>query len=882
MRRAISHTLWVGLCVLSALAAVTGCAPPLSSGAYQCDPNDAASCPGDWLCQCRSAGCDWRCYQEAGAYCGDGELSAAEECDPAAPPELLTQVQSCGDGGLPYCLLDCTVRCTACGNGILEHTSQGREECDDGNRLAGDGCSPACKLARCGDGAVDPGVFEACDDGAGNSWAPAARCRPDCQPGRCGDGVADPGEVCDDGNDDPADHCSNDCQTELRCGNGIVDEVVGEECEDGNSLSHDGCSSDCRFERILPLPARQRAAYPAAPGPHPERRNAAMIYDPARDRLVLFGGSYTTTAGETALLGDTWERHGQSWVAVGSAGPLPAERAPLAFDGVRQRVVLAALDARGVLLWEWDGRTWQRVEAHPQSLRPAQLGRITFDMRRRTLLLWSGEGTWEWNGQTRRWTRWQTQQAPAGPVTDQELVYDPVADRSLLLGNDVWEWDGERRRWRLLTTPDGAPSTPARYAYDFDRQEAVRIDPDSNTWSWSREHEAWRLEVPAEALGDYAGAALAYQSGTGILLIGPSPGSDTQRWLGGGWLALSPAIVQLPGSSYVTGHDPLRNTYWALGVGSETNNWVWAEGAWIHVSNSISSPPAGGFVVFDVSRNVTVYMTYDQTQEFHWSALGWVDPVITEPRVYLGAGYDYSGRTVSTVYRSAAPQYIVIRGDWDGQSWSELWFSQHRLEGAAVYDRARQLVIFLSTIWAGESRRETFELSRTFSRLRQDIRLSTPEAHLFYDLHSKRVLRCSSTSCLTWTGATWLPFDPNGGGASPTPIVVPRDVVSTSDTRWHLLNNLTSREESCASGFDLDGDGRIGCEDEDCWHLCTPTCSPGQPCPADEPRCGDGTCNTFLETPRLCPADCGAPVPSCGDFHCDPEETPQTCPGDCS
>src|SRR5262249_40382733 len=38
------------------------------------------------------------------------------------------------------------------------------EECEDGNTLPGDGCSPDCKFeAVCGNGSVEPG--EACDDG---------------------------------------------------------------------------------------------------------------------------------------------------------------------------------------------------------------------------------------------------------------------------------------------------------------------------------------------------------------------------------------------------------------------------------------------------------------------------------------------------------------------------------------------------------------------------------------------------------------------------------------------------------------------------------------------------------------------------------------------
>jgi cysteine-rich repeat protein len=46
-----------------------------------------------------------------------------------------------------------------CGNGVLDPG----EQCDDGNRSAGDGCSPACQLEICGNGVVEGN--EQCDDG---------------------------------------------------------------------------------------------------------------------------------------------------------------------------------------------------------------------------------------------------------------------------------------------------------------------------------------------------------------------------------------------------------------------------------------------------------------------------------------------------------------------------------------------------------------------------------------------------------------------------------------------------------------------------------------------------------------------------------------------
>jgi hypothetical protein len=102
------------------------------------------------------------------------------------------------------------------------------------------------------------------------------------------------------------------------------------------------------------------------------------------------------------------------------------------------------------------------------------------------------------------------------------------------------------------------------------------------------------------------------------------------------------------------------------------------------------------------------------------------------------------------------------------------------------------------------------------------------------------------------------------------------------DTWLTQYRSRTSPDESCRFGRDTDGDGLIGCDDPDCWAYCTPSCPPGAPCDPTAPHCGDGVCNQHLETYRLCPQDCGAPAPVCGDFFCDPGETATSCPGDCS
>jgi fibro-slime domain-containing protein len=171
-----------------------------------------------------------------------------------------------------------------CGNAV-KNPSEG---CDDGNIVAGDGCSDSCVVELgylcavagqrcalnvvCGDGQMGP--HEVCDDG---NAAGGDGCSADCHavetyfscvtPGApcvstvvCGDRHVVGSELCDDGNTVSADGCSATCELEL----GYACRVVGascrasacgdshrvgsEQCDDGNALPGDGCDDHCRVE----------------------------------------------------------------------------------------------------------------------------------------------------------------------------------------------------------------------------------------------------------------------------------------------------------------------------------------------------------------------------------------------------------------------------------------------------------------------------------------------------------------------------------------------------------------------------------------------------------------------------------------------------------
>jgi cysteine-rich repeat protein len=74
--------------------------------------------------------CDVGCV--LGEYCGDGIVNGPEDCDD-------------GENTGTYGGVDCAPGCVlppACGDSLVQ-TTEG-EECDDGNTVAGDGCSSVC------------------------------------------------------------------------------------------------------------------------------------------------------------------------------------------------------------------------------------------------------------------------------------------------------------------------------------------------------------------------------------------------------------------------------------------------------------------------------------------------------------------------------------------------------------------------------------------------------------------------------------------------------------------------------------------------------------------------------------------------------------------
>ncbi|MBZ0236736.1 MAG: DUF4215 domain-containing protein [Deltaproteobacteria bacterium] len=187
------------------------------------------------------------------ATCGDGRVNTEgenpEECDDNA-------------ANTADCDSDCTL--PVCGDNL--HNAAAGEACDDGDEDSNDGCKDDCTSTEaCGNRIIDDHLpnnptnspatclnatatgtncAEVCDDGnnlAGDGCSPNCLSEEDCQ-----NGILDVGEVCDDGDDDNNDTCRNDCTGGAGCGNGQVEGGLGEQCDNGMEGQNTvACDSDC-------------------------------------------------------------------------------------------------------------------------------------------------------------------------------------------------------------------------------------------------------------------------------------------------------------------------------------------------------------------------------------------------------------------------------------------------------------------------------------------------------------------------------------------------------------------------------------------------------------------------------------------------------------
>ncbi|MBF0106893.1 MAG: DUF4215 domain-containing protein, partial [Deltaproteobacteria bacterium] len=209
----------------------TRCGNGIRTGTEQCDDGGIAAFDG----------CNMSCMWETKDYWCPGPLAAGRSWNTAAYYQQTCNASSNGqctswlppdDPEVEYNTepsnTSCRFKCSPgyawdgsdcinlCGNGTLD-TGEG-EICDDGNAASGDGCSNNCTVITAGWVCPQPGTA--------------------CTAARCGDGITAGTEACDDGNITDGDGCTGPTETTAgcvieACGDGVVNNIPKtDHCDD--------------------------------------------------------------------------------------------------------------------------------------------------------------------------------------------------------------------------------------------------------------------------------------------------------------------------------------------------------------------------------------------------------------------------------------------------------------------------------------------------------------------------------------------------------------------------------------------------------------------------------------------------------------------------
>lgn len=276
-----------------------------------------------------------------------------------------------------------------------------------------------------------------------------------------------------------------------------------------------------------------------APGPAP-RWNHAMTYDSVRGRVLLAGGG-----NGASLMNDFWSLSNGAWVQLPNL-PVTVSGARIVFDPVRDRVVLFGGQPFSSDVWEFDGDQWIHLPAF------GPLGRwnhgMVFVPGRNTVVMFGGDRSgsgyhdsqgdlWEWNG-----TNWM-QLSPGGsqvPIARGDMAFGFDEERSevMMFGGGTASIPGGllADSWRLemgpvvLTQPSdvdakngqtvsleseisGSPSATLRWFHDG--EEVVDDD---------RVHGAstHRLEITAVRQADAGSYVLRVEADCGETFTQPA------------------------------------------------------------------------------------------------------------------------------------------------------------------------------------------------------------------------------------------------------------------------------------------------------------------------------------------------------------------------
>jgi cysteine-rich repeat protein len=694
------------------------------------------------------------------------------------------------------------------------------------------------ELVACDDGRLCP-VGTACDLVHATCVTPAQTtvCAPLVDGDRC-DAAGTPG-ICD----------GNVCVP--GCGDGHQD--TGEECDDGNFASRDGCSSAC---------LREQATWRPIDSPWQGRQGHVGAYMAAQKLFVVFGG----TRGNV-VLDDQWQRNASgTWSPYTGTRPSARREAVMVYDSTRQRLVLfGGLDANDTGLddtWEFDGTTWTKMT--PAMSPSARWGSgMAFVASSSRSILFGGTNvgalsdTWTYDGVT--WAPVSLSAHPPGR-SEHAMTWDAARGVVVLYGgtgglfsafNDTWELS--LAGWIERQIPGPSARTGAVLAYSTARGKAVLFggnvgNATSDTWEY--DGNAWtQVTTGLSTPPARSQATLAVDTSGELLLVGGAKNFAADAlddiWLyntNGKWGDRTPLLTPWPRTAPLV-YDPVaQRAVLVSGVGIGLGQDMWTfDGAW----RLAAAPPAVVFnhgLAYDESLNrlvvcagmTTNLQTTNTTFAYDGASWSTLTPTPSK-RVELAFGYDANvGGMVMFGGEDGGNRYTDT---WElvGDTWREQPQARYpHAEGSLsiVYDtRAGHSVLVDSdgVTWAYVDHAwQSLDLASP-ARAQADMSLA-------YDSSRGRVVLFESVADASYLGVSelgdsgWKAVDVVGAAPDARNqmgvtydrrrrayvLFGGQNATQTFGDTWLLEYHSPTPDENCSNGIDDDGDRQIDSVDPDC------------------------------------------------------------------
>jgi len=181
-----------------------------------------------------------------------------------------------------------------------------------------------------------------------------------------------------------------------------------------------------------------------------------MAYDDAQQNCVLFGGEFWDWEVPEGPASETWTFDGEDWAweADGSDGPQNGFGAAMVYDTARGRSVLFGGEGVSNETWEWDGTAWEQMQLITEGPEPSSHAGFVYDGGRGRAIMFGGKADdgvdlgqfWEWDGQV--WTPVSPPGDTPKPRYGHSLTYDAREGRLTLFGGNgiaapemMWEWN---------------------------------------------------------------------------------------------------------------------------------------------------------------------------------------------------------------------------------------------------------------------------------------------------------------------------------------------------------------------------------------------------------------------------------------------------------